>query len=236
MRFELALLSPDQDDTTIMNWYYIDGPRRVGPLNETEWAELLRTGKIQPETLVWHEGMDKWTPYSQVPPSEEEEAEIPVLDAVFETTVPEAPEVFAARVADLDYPVQINHCISRGWGVLKAHFSKLVSATFVLLAIGFLIAKTAASLSVLEIAVLVAFQGVLMGGFYDLCLRCLRGEPSTLATLFSGFQATLLKPLALRSIVGYLVSELCFFALGDRHVDARVRHHKIGRGFACGES
>ena len=49
-----------------MNWYYIDGPRRVGPHNETAWAELVRTGIIQPETLVWHEGMEKWTPYREV--------------------------------------------------------------------------------------------------------------------------------------------------------------------------
>jgi len=58
-----------------MNWYYVDGPERVGPIADAEWQELVNTGKIQPSTLVWCKGMKGWTPYSQaiVPPPMEPE-------------------------------------------------------------------------------------------------------------------------------------------------------------------
>jgi uncharacterized RDD family membrane protein YckC len=45
-----------------MNWYYAENEQRAGPVNEEQFAEFVRTGRIQPETLVWREGMDNWTP------------------------------------------------------------------------------------------------------------------------------------------------------------------------------
>jgi len=50
-----------------MNWYYIDGPKRVGPLTETEWDALVRRGAIQPETRVWNEELPSWVPWKDVP-------------------------------------------------------------------------------------------------------------------------------------------------------------------------
>lgn len=50
-----------------MNWYYIDGPKRVGPLTETEWDALVQQGAIQPETRVWNEELPSWVPWKDVP-------------------------------------------------------------------------------------------------------------------------------------------------------------------------
>src|SRR5581483_5377936 len=36
------------------------------PIDETQLEELRRTGRIQPSTLVWREGMPNWTPFSEV--------------------------------------------------------------------------------------------------------------------------------------------------------------------------
>jgi len=49
-----------------VNWYYADGEQQVGPLSEAEFAELVQAGKIQPDTLVWHEGMDNWEPHGRI--------------------------------------------------------------------------------------------------------------------------------------------------------------------------
>jgi uncharacterized RDD family membrane protein YckC len=49
-----------------MNWYYVEAGRQTGPVTETEFSNLIGTGRIQPETLVWSEGMDNWQPYSAV--------------------------------------------------------------------------------------------------------------------------------------------------------------------------
>ena len=45
-----------------MKWYYADGDNRVGPLEEAALDELIASGKVRPETLVWREGMPSWQP------------------------------------------------------------------------------------------------------------------------------------------------------------------------------
>ena len=48
-----------------MNWYYVDQGKQAGPVDEAQLEELLRGGKMTPDTLVWHEGMAAWQPYRQ---------------------------------------------------------------------------------------------------------------------------------------------------------------------------
>lgn len=49
-----------------MDWYYVDAGKQAGPVSEAEFDQLAQTGRIQPATLVWREGMANWLPYSQV--------------------------------------------------------------------------------------------------------------------------------------------------------------------------
>jgi uncharacterized RDD family membrane protein YckC len=49
-----------------MNWYYVHAGNSVGPVSQEEFDKLVQTGAIQPETLVWYEGMANWQPYSSV--------------------------------------------------------------------------------------------------------------------------------------------------------------------------
>lgn len=48
-----------------MNWYYVDAGQQAGPVDDSQLEELLRSGKIQADTLVWREGMVNWQPYNQ---------------------------------------------------------------------------------------------------------------------------------------------------------------------------
>jgi hypothetical protein len=48
-----------------MNWYYVDAGQQAGPVDDAQLQELLGSGKIQQETLVWHEGMTSWLPYRE---------------------------------------------------------------------------------------------------------------------------------------------------------------------------
>jgi len=187
-----------------MNWYYIDGPRRVGPLNETEWAGLVRDGKIQPETLVWHEGMDhQWLPLSEIP-AEESETEPPEPPEIPEEIL-ETPEVFAARVVDLDFPVDFDRCISRAWGVFRNNFWLVVGASFLTLAM----LALGAAVEIVRYVMPMALQGVILGGLASIYLRIMRGEPAVMSDLFVGFTPALFKQLALRTLVGFLLMELC---------------------------
>ena len=47
-----------------MTWYYASGGQQLGPVEEARLQELMQTGVINGETLVWREGLDGWKPYS----------------------------------------------------------------------------------------------------------------------------------------------------------------------------
>lgn len=49
-----------------MAWYYAEAGKQTGPVEDAQLEELVQSGRIQPETLVWREGMPDWRPYSQV--------------------------------------------------------------------------------------------------------------------------------------------------------------------------
>lgn len=52
-----------------MTWYYAKDKAKVGPIDEAELTQLLQSGAITSDTLVWTEGMPGWQPYSVVRPS-----------------------------------------------------------------------------------------------------------------------------------------------------------------------
>jgi uncharacterized RDD family membrane protein YckC len=49
-----------------MNWYYVDAGQQAGPVDDAGLEALVRSGKVQPETLVWREGLANWQPYREV--------------------------------------------------------------------------------------------------------------------------------------------------------------------------
>src|SRR6185436_424544 len=53
-----------------MKWYYVENGQQAGPVEETEFPKLVQLGKLRADTLVWHEGMANWEPFSAVRPAE----------------------------------------------------------------------------------------------------------------------------------------------------------------------
>src|ERR1700761_5018077 len=49
------------------DWYYAANNEQKGPINESELKANLAGNQLPPDTLVWKEGMDNWTPANQVP-------------------------------------------------------------------------------------------------------------------------------------------------------------------------
>ena len=48
------------------NWHYQLGTETCGPVDEAAFAQLVRQGTIQANTLVWQTGWTDWKPYGQV--------------------------------------------------------------------------------------------------------------------------------------------------------------------------
>lgn len=48
------------------SWHYVVGQDRFGPVSDDEIRELIRSGRINRETLVWQPGFDGWRTASEV--------------------------------------------------------------------------------------------------------------------------------------------------------------------------
>lgn len=48
-----------------MPWYYEADRQQRGPVTDEEFANLVQTGAVRAETLVWREGWTNWKSYSQ---------------------------------------------------------------------------------------------------------------------------------------------------------------------------
>ena len=49
-----------------MTWYYADAGRQVGPVEEGALDDLVRSGVVRDDTLVWRDGMPNWQPHAAV--------------------------------------------------------------------------------------------------------------------------------------------------------------------------
>jgi len=49
-----------------VDWFYVQHGSQIGPVPVEQFDDLVRTGRITPETLVWREGMAEWQPYGRV--------------------------------------------------------------------------------------------------------------------------------------------------------------------------
>src|SRR5438093_4738853 len=51
-----------------MNWFYALGGQQQGPVDDAQLEALTAAGTINPDTLVWREGMANWQPLRQARP------------------------------------------------------------------------------------------------------------------------------------------------------------------------
>ncbi len=47
-------------------WYFGENDQQCGPITEDSLRQMLSTGRLRPETLIWTDGLPNWTAASQV--------------------------------------------------------------------------------------------------------------------------------------------------------------------------
>lgn len=57
----------------MVNWYYVDGSERVGPIGVEELISLYRRGKLNQESYIWRKGFANWERIKNVTEIEFEE-------------------------------------------------------------------------------------------------------------------------------------------------------------------
>ena len=48
-----------------MNWFYAIGGQQHGPVDDGQLDALIAASTVNPETLVWREGLANWQPLRQ---------------------------------------------------------------------------------------------------------------------------------------------------------------------------
>ncbi len=226
-----------------MTWYYVDAGQQAGPVDDSALAELVRSGKIQPDTLVWHEGMQAWSAYRNVAPSTGEgQAGVPgpgetaatgSLSGVVESAASIAGGL--ATEADLlsrDYEVDIGGGLTRAWEVFKANAGGLIGVSVVVYLIIFGVAMVAYLLMAAAHVpflnfITVLIDAPLVGGLWLFYIRQVRNQEAGLGDAFSTFgpgywQLVLTQLIPLLISMGVLallgfMGALAFPALGGRH-------------------
>lgn len=90
-------------------WYFEKEGTQQGPVTEIEIRDLLASGELTPQALVWREGMDGWTPAAEV----ETFAPAPPAPAAAGELSPYAPP--AAEPAVIEMPIPTSGSQVRPW-------------------------------------------------------------------------------------------------------------------------
>ena len=43
-----------------VEWYYVEGEQRIGPVSQSKISELIEAGNLNEENFVWKKGFDNW--------------------------------------------------------------------------------------------------------------------------------------------------------------------------------
>ncbi len=82
----------------MMMWYYtVDRASRVGPVADAEMKDLIASGDVARDALVWREGLPNWLPV----------AEVRELSAALPPMAAEPVEIPFAAVALLPHPTPV---------------------------------------------------------------------------------------------------------------------------------
>ncbi len=147
-----------------MQWFYIHNGQRHGPIEETELFQLVRTGGLAPDDLVWNPAMgQEWKPASTVPN----------LFAAPAAGVPAVPGATPNR-----------ELMRQARAALRGRWAPAIGVTLLYV----LVANGPQFIPYLGGLVILLVAGPMLLGWHRFFLRIIRREPADVGRLFDGFQ------------------------------------------------
>jgi hypothetical protein len=187
--------------------------REYGPVDAGQIGQWVADGRANGQTKIRVENAAVWVPLSS----------IPELAAVLPSSTPSIPpltspiptreggvEAWADAMAERDTSLDVGACFSDGFQFLFSNLALFLPAAF----IGFSAVFFAQMVPLLGLIVGPAIYGIVYGGLYVVYLRRIRGEPTNVGEVFSGFGPQSLHLMVTGIIAGFLTSVgLVFFIL-----------------------
>ena len=175
--------------------------KQYGPISGDQIRQWISEGRVNGDTVACAEGTDEWKPLSKFP---EFGFMAPAAPAAAQPGGhgPMTREEIIAR----DYSIDIMGCFSRGWTLFTNNFGTMF-VTFLLYAVFFLVSLVfmqailkVAGVSDLPLNKQVYFRplyiifgslllGPAMGGVFHVFLSLVRGQPTSVGEMFTGFKS-----------------------------------------------
>ena len=178
--------------------------KQYGPVSEEDVLKWIVEGRLNAQSLAQAQGDIEWKQLSAF-------SEFAGAFAGKSAT-PGAPTTVAASVnwLECDYELDIGGCISRGWNLLKNNFSLLFVGALIYLLIEGAIAGFGAIpfIGPLFSIANLFIVGPLMGGVFYIFIQAIRGQPSEIGDVFSGFRKAFVQ-LFLGYLIPALLAGLC---------------------------
>jgi hypothetical protein len=183
----------------------IGGDRKeYGPVSADEVQHWISEGRLNGQSMAWVEGSTEWRPLASFPEFTE------ALGAQVGSAVPPpgtpmppvSAEMWTAQMLAREPRVKPLECIALSWNLLKRNFGLLFTASFLVWLV-----STVSGFVPFGGFLYTALKGVFYGGLYLVFLNTIRGKPTGVADVFSGFNIAFVH-LVLAALLSWLLSFL----------------------------
>lgn len=153
-----------------MQWFYADQGKSAGPVSEDEFQNLVASGKITPNTLVWHEGMAEWVKHETLRGPRTDV----VTARVTENAAP--PSDGLGNTPNKDLMAQARESLKGNWGMAIAAsvLSQLIVSAF--------------CIPYLNFVTTLLLSGPMTVGLSILFITLCRRQEAQFSMMFNGFQ------------------------------------------------
>ncbi len=202
------------------NYIIIGGDgKEYGPVTDADVRQWIAEGRLAATSLAKGEGDAEFRPLSKFPELASSfspanlnmTATPPSLEPRSATFKPDESN-WQSEVLARAPELKLGECLAAGWSFLGANSSFLAGAVFLTWATNFVFVVAAQYVPILGPMLLLAFNGVIFGGFYFACLRRMRGEAVAATEALGGFKNSFGQLLLTGLIAGLLtgLSACCF--------------------------